>query len=571
MKFRKNLAAYSALLCVLSIAMGQWRLSAQVPSLLEYDGYFTGNITGNRTIGVRLYNASTNGTLLYKETIGTLKVTQGQFYFQYGQNGTAGNGTTPTTIGATLTGSQQWLALTVNGTEQSPRERLVAVPFALRSADAQKTDADLRQVVDAVGKVVVAFGGNASNLISNPAATIATMENTAKNVLEMQKRFRVIGLTGNLSFGNSGTLRQLVISNTGFDRLAVSGITYPIGFSGNWTGNIAPGASQSVPVTFKPTALQSYSGNIVVASDASNGVKTIALSGQGARSVGLSGNLSFGNNNKVNVGVTRRLTITNTGTMNLTVSGITYPSGFSGNWSGTIAAGASQNVTVTFTPKEVLPYNGELIVASNAASGSAGKMAVSGSVVGALYEFAVKMSYFIEETRLSMSSLKDDTVYCNRDPDNDNFSDIVVVILVDGEYRSHLNMWASRRGTSLGYRLNGTSTILTGIIPQNDEPGSFGSELHLTTAKFSLTGPDQENGPQSISVYGYSDTLYFDAKPNTNIASKNMILSIDGNQRLNVSFTTDRIGTRFGYKQEGSNKILRGVFAEGDVNLQSAQ
>jgi hypothetical protein len=87
---------------------------AQVPQLLEYDGFLSGNITGNRTMGVRLYNASKNGTLLYKETIGTVKVTSGEFYFQYGQNGTLGNGTAPTSISVFLTGSQNWLAVTVN-------------------------------------------------------------------------------------------------------------------------------------------------------------------------------------------------------------------------------------------------------------------------------------------------------------------------------------------------------------------------------------------------------------------------------------------------------------------------
>jgi len=349
---------------------------AQVPQLLEYDGFLSGNITGNRTMGVRLYNASKNGTLLYKETIGTVKVTSGEFYFQYGQNGTLGNGTAPTSISAVLTGSQNWLAVTVNGTEQTPRAPLLSVPFALRSADAQKTDADLRKVVDAVGKVVVAFGGNASNLLSNPAGTIATMESTAKNVLEMQKRFRVIGITGNLSFGNSNTKRQLVISNTGFDRLVVSGITYPSGFSGSWSGTIAPGASQNVTVTFTPTALQTYSGTIAVASDASSGVGTISVSGQGARKVVVSGNMSFGNNT-VSVANQRSLTIRNTGTMNLTVSGIAYPSGFSGAWSGTIAAGASQNVVVTFTPTAAQAYSGNITVNSNAAGGAV-KWAVSG-------------------------------------------------------------------------------------------------------------------------------------------------------------------------------------------------
>ncbi len=154
---------------------------AQVPQLLEYDGFLSGNITGDRTVGVRLYNASTNGTLLYKETIGKVKITQGQFYFQYGQNGTQGNGTSPTAISAVLTGKQNWLAITINGTEQVPRERLLSVPFALRSADVQKTNEDLKTVLNAVGKIVVAFGGNSSDLLTNPTGTIAKIEKQAKD------------------------------------------------------------------------------------------------------------------------------------------------------------------------------------------------------------------------------------------------------------------------------------------------------------------------------------------------------------------------------------------------------
>ena len=68
------------------------------------------------------------------------------------------------------------------------------------------------------------------------------------------------------------------------------------------------------------------------------------------RIIALSGNLAFGNV-AVNTTATRTLTIGNTGTAPLTVSGISYPAGFSGNFaSGTIAPGGSQSVTVTFAP-----------------------------------------------------------------------------------------------------------------------------------------------------------------------------------------------------------------------------
>ena len=64
------------------------------------------------------------------------------------------------------------------------------------------------------------------------------------------------------------------------------------------------------------------------------------------RVIGLSGDLAFGS---VTVGTTpnRTLTISNSGNSALAVSGITYSSGFSGAWSGAVAAGRSQPVTVT--------------------------------------------------------------------------------------------------------------------------------------------------------------------------------------------------------------------------------
>jgi hypothetical protein len=86
--------------------------------------------------------------------------------------------------------------------------------------------------------------------------------------------------------------------------------------------------------------------------------------------VSLTGNLSFGN---VTVGstATSTLTISNTGAAPLTVTGISYPPGYTGSFaSGTIAAGASQPVTVTFAPTAAQAYNGTITVTGNQANGS---------------------------------------------------------------------------------------------------------------------------------------------------------------------------------------------------------
>src|SRR5665213_3030102 len=96
---------------------------------------------------------------------------------------------------------------------------------------------------------------------------------------------KIISLSGNMAFGNAtvGTSAQstLTIANTGNSTLTVSGISYPSGFNGNWSGAIAAGGSQPVSVTFSPTSATSYGGTVTVNSDATFGVNTTTASGTG--------------------------------------------------------------------------------------------------------------------------------------------------------------------------------------------------------------------------------------------------------------------------------------------------
>lgn len=198
------------------------------------------------------------------------------------------------------------------------------------------------------------------------------------SVFDADTDTRVIGLSGNMAFGQviagSTVTRALTIANTGNAPLNVSGITFPAGLSGNWSsGAIAAGSSQNVTVTFSPTTATTLSGNIEVASDATGGTNTIPVSGSGVsatRIIGLSGDMSFGNVS-VNTTSIRTLTIANAGNSALNITSINYPSGFSGNWSGgSIAAGASRNVAVTFSPVLAQPYSGTITVNSDRTSGA---------------------------------------------------------------------------------------------------------------------------------------------------------------------------------------------------------
>ena len=92
----------------------------------------------------------------------------------------------------------------------------------------------------------------------------------------------------------------------------------------------------------------------------------------------LTGNLNFGS---VTVGstATSNLTIANTGNSDLTITAISYPTGFSGNFAtGTIAANGSQVVTVTFAPTAAQTYTGNISVTGNQSSGT-NTAAISGT------------------------------------------------------------------------------------------------------------------------------------------------------------------------------------------------
>jgi hypothetical protein len=92
--------------------------------------------------------------------------------------------------------------------------------------------------------------------------------------------------------------------------------------------------------------------------------------------------MAFGN---VTVGQTKTaaLTIQNTGNAALTVNSVSCPAGFSADWtSGTIAAGSSRNVTVTFSPTSTGSHSGNITVLSSASNGTQ-SIAASGTGVQA--------------------------------------------------------------------------------------------------------------------------------------------------------------------------------------------
>lgn len=184
-----------------------------------------------------------------------------------------------------------------------------------------------------------------------------------------------------LSFGsvllNTPRVLALTVSNTGTSTLNVTNITSNNGqFVPSATSfTVAPGGSQSVNVTFTPTALGNRSGTLsIIHNDALTGSPTtLSMSGTGINPViaVAPATLAFGT---VQAGSSSALslTVSNTGTSDLVVSGVSSSNPrFSPDLTSfTVGPGANRAVSVTFAPTAGGAQTGTLTLTHNATGGT---------------------------------------------------------------------------------------------------------------------------------------------------------------------------------------------------------
>jgi hypothetical protein len=201
---------------------------------------------------------------------------------------------------------------------------------------------------------------------------------------------------GNFAFGNvvDGQTKSqtLTLTNTGsaaltISQVSVSGAGYSL--SGLVTpSTVAAGASTTFSATFAPTTAASLPGTITITSNAPTSPSTVALTGTGvAGTVILSANptsLTFGN---VNSGVasSKSVTLTNSGTGNVTISQITVNAKDT-TTSGvtlpvTLTPGQIQTMIVAFQPMAQESVSGNITVTNS--QGTNTVVAVSGTGVQA--------------------------------------------------------------------------------------------------------------------------------------------------------------------------------------------
>lgn len=238
----------------------------QIPEKINYQGRLlqgTNLANGNVALVLRLYNVPSGGSILYEDS-NTVAVSDGLYATRLG------DGTTSGTLTNALTNDTVYLETVVNGTTLSPREQLLAVPFALRALDsglkgyAENGAFDQRPVASGSNAVAHGFsalasgrnasiGGGYSNTASALGTTVAGGTLNAASASQASALgginnqagglfSTVAGGANNVAYGNAGTVgggQENVASNHyatvggGFDNAATGENAVVSGGTGN--------------------------------------------------------------------------------------------------------------------------------------------------------------------------------------------------------------------------------------------------------------------------------------------------------------------------------------------------
>ncbi len=189
---------------------------------------------------------------------------------------------------------------------------------------------------------------------------------------------------GTIPTGSPETV-ALTVTNAGNAPMNVTSITPPSSpfFSVSYVGTppiqLLPNTSFTILVTFSPTTANNYSSSFVIQTNAINGNKTVNLQGFGQSAAGGTATLSpeqidFG---AIATGSSKTiaLTVTNTGNLSISITGITLPSSpFSVSFVGTppisLLPGTSFTILVAFSPATANNYSSSFVVQTNAANGN---------------------------------------------------------------------------------------------------------------------------------------------------------------------------------------------------------
>jgi hypothetical protein len=147
---------------------------------------------------------------------------------------------------------------------------------------------------------------------------------------------------------------------------------------------VAAGASCTFTVTFRPTTIGTLMGTVSITDNAANSPQTIALTGIGTYIQLSPTSLNFGNQPVGTKSLPKKITLSNKGSVAVSITGISITGTNAGDFAETntcgtsVAAGASCFITVTFTPSATGKRSASVSVTDNG-GGSPQKVGLAGT------------------------------------------------------------------------------------------------------------------------------------------------------------------------------------------------
>ncbi len=369
--------------------------------------------------------AAINSQDLMKSLIGFVNATDAADLAAYIVNPAAANGSAIALSGTTLTFVSTQIAVT-NSTSTPANVVLTnsgGGPLTITGiAKAGTNAAEFTATGSCVGaSVTVAAGGTCavgaaftpmaagmrtatftfqSNAATNPTITLT---GTASAVATPSIARSVTSIVFNTqTVGTTSAARPVVVTNNGTLAVSITAATSTptpeFASTGNCVGNLAPGASCTINVTFTPAATGARSGNLTITSNATGSPHTIPLSGPGvitpvgAATVAASA-LSFPATALGAPSTAQRTTLTNTGNAALMINSVqiggTHAADFKIGGASTCAAGtmavdASCEIEAEFKPQSAGSKSANVVIShsvgtASVALGGMGNTAISTS------------------------------------------------------------------------------------------------------------------------------------------------------------------------------------------------
>ncbi len=315
--------------------------------------------------------------------------------------------------------------------------------------------------------------------------------------------------------GTTSSVQSVGLTNTGNMSLNISSVTTSGDYAqtNNCPSSLTAGTNCTLNVTFTPTASGARTGTLSIVDDALAGSpQTVTLSGSGyTLSASLNpSSLTFASQLVGTASSPQNVTLTNTGSGTLSITGFTTSGNFAqtNNCPAALSAGGTCTVSVVFVPVVRGTLTGTLTLNSNA-TGTPSSVSLSGKGMGPVASLSpTSLTFGVQ--RVSTTSSSQQLTLTN----SGDATMSITSIVASGDFAQtnncngalsagqHCNVNVTFTPTASGAR-SGTLTLTDNAVngsPQNTVLGGTGVDFSLSVSPASVTVTHGSSASTTVTV-----------------------------------------------------------------------